>query len=96
MRTYASRLRKALGPDADYLVSESGGYAMRIPDDALDLTLAEGWSAAAEKARNSGDFSGARDLISDALALWALSLIHWRPASTWTSNSATMPKLSPS
>ncbi|MFJ5804417.1 AfsR/SARP family transcriptional regulator [Streptomyces decoyicus] len=71
MRTYASRLRKALGPDADYLVSESGGYAMRIPDDALDLTLAEGWSAAAEKARNSGDFSGARDLISDALALWA-------------------------
>ncbi|WP_328548329.1 BTAD domain-containing putative transcriptional regulator [Streptomyces platensis] len=70
MRTYASRLRKALGPDADCLISESGGYAIRVPDDALDLTLAERWAAAAEKARSSGDVSSARDLINDALALW--------------------------
>ncbi|MEU5208819.1 BTAD domain-containing putative transcriptional regulator [Streptomyces sp. NPDC020742] len=70
MRTYASRLRKALGPDSECLVSESGGYAMRIPDDALDLKLAERYAAEAEKARSSGDLSGARDLINHALALW--------------------------
>lgn len=70
MRTYASRLRKALGADAGYLVSESGGYAMRVPDDALDLRIAEKYAAEAEKARSKGHLSRAQELINDALALW--------------------------
>src|SRR6266568_5019129 len=38
VRTYASRLRKAL--DAGVLVSESGGYAVRgLPEGALDAAV---------------------------------------------------------
>ncbi|MGP3949297.1 BTAD domain-containing putative transcriptional regulator [Streptomyces sp. 7N604] len=70
LRTYASRLRKAFGPDADALVSESGGYAIRVADGCLDIALAERWAAEAEKVRSHGDRSRARDLINDALGLW--------------------------
>ncbi|MBZ4018176.1 AfsR/SARP family transcriptional regulator [Streptomyces purpurogeneiscleroticus] len=73
LRTYASRLRKALGDDADALVSESGGYALRSGrPDALDLDLdrAEALAAEAEKARASGDRCRARDLLDAALVLW--------------------------
>ncbi|MGP3984281.1 BTAD domain-containing putative transcriptional regulator [Streptomyces sp. KR80] len=70
LRTYASRLRRAFGPDADALVSESGGYAIRVTDGSLDIALAESYAAQAEKARAHGDRSGARGLINDALALW--------------------------
>ncbi|WP_339129964.1 BTAD domain-containing putative transcriptional regulator [Streptomyces sp. f51] len=69
LRTYASRLRKALG--AEVLVSESGGYAIRsLREGALDHVNAQELAADAEKARASGDLSRARDLLRDALALW--------------------------
>ncbi|MFE6421818.1 BTAD domain-containing putative transcriptional regulator [Streptomyces enissocaesilis] len=69
LRTYASRLRKILDPGV--LVSESGGYAVRLPGDgALDLDAAQDLAARAEKARNSGDLCHARDLLRRALALW--------------------------
>ncbi|MHC0433236.1 AfsR/SARP family transcriptional regulator [Streptomyces sp. O3] len=68
VRTYASRLRKALSPDV--LTSESGGYAIRLPGDALDLAVAEDLWARAEKARGASDLCRARALLNDALALW--------------------------
>ncbi|MCX5410838.1 BTAD domain-containing putative transcriptional regulator [Streptomyces sp. NBC_00059] len=68
VRTYASRLRKTLGQDT--LVSESGGYAIRIPREALDLTLAQDLAAEAEKARGGGDRCQARTLINKLLGLW--------------------------
>ncbi|MEV0575496.1 MULTISPECIES: AfsR/SARP family transcriptional regulator [unclassified Streptomyces] len=68
VRTYASRLRKTLGPLT--LASDSGGYAMRIGPGALDLTVAQDRAADAEKARASGDRCGARALLNEALALW--------------------------
>ncbi|MER5276082.1 BTAD domain-containing putative transcriptional regulator [Streptomyces sp. NPDC002809] len=68
VRTYASRLRKTLGPST--LASDSGGYAMRIGPEALDLTVAQDRAADAEKARASGDRSRARTLLNEALALW--------------------------
>lgn len=69
LRTYASRLRKALGPEV--LVSESGGYAIRsLGERALDHVRAQELAADAEKARAAGDLSRARDLLRDALALW--------------------------
>ncbi|MCQ0023189.1 tetratricopeptide repeat protein [Streptomyces somaliensis DSM 40738] len=68
LRTYASRLRKVLPPDA--LVSESGGYAIRGAPDALDLTAAQELAAQAEKARLAGDRARAAALIGEALALW--------------------------
>ncbi|NED83800.1 tetratricopeptide repeat protein [Streptomyces sp. SID11233] len=68
VRTYASRLRKVLGPQT--LVSDSGGYAMRTGPDALDVTVAEELAAGAEKARATGDRCRARVLLNKALALW--------------------------
>ncbi|MGC8920316.1 tetratricopeptide repeat protein [Streptomyces jietaisiensis] len=69
VRTYASRLRKALG--AEVLHSESGGYALRLSEgDELDLLRAQELVADAEKARSSGDLGRARALLDEALALW--------------------------
>ncbi|MBX9395021.1 tetratricopeptide repeat protein [Streptomyces sp. TRM72054] len=69
VRTYASRLRKALHPDV--LVSESGGYAIRsVGDGALDLAVAQDLAADAEKARGAGDPGRARQLLGRALELW--------------------------
>ncbi|GAA3938970.1 transcriptional regulator AfsR [Streptomyces gulbargensis] len=66
VRTYASRLRKALGPEV--LVSESGGYALRTT--ALDVTTARDLAAEAEKLRAAGDRAGARERLARALDLW--------------------------
>jgi DNA-binding SARP family transcriptional activator len=68
VRTYASRLRKALAADA--LVSESGGYALRVRRDALDLSVAQELAMEAEKARAAGDRCQARVLINKSLGLW--------------------------
>jgi DNA-binding SARP family transcriptional activator/predicted negative regulator of RcsB-dependent stress response len=66
VRTYASRLRKVLGPEV--LVSESGGYALRTA--ALDVTTAQDLAAEAEKLRAAGDRAGARERLARALDLW--------------------------
>ncbi|MFK0296116.1 AfsR/SARP family transcriptional regulator [Streptomyces sp. NPDC090442] len=68
IRTYASRLRKALGPEV--VVSESGGYGIRVPDASLDLREAERLAEEAERAASSGDRASAHRLISAALDLW--------------------------
>ncbi|MFE6727816.1 BTAD domain-containing putative transcriptional regulator [Streptomyces californicus] len=68
IRTYASRLRKILGEET--LVSESGGYALRIGRGELDLTLAQDLAVEAEKARAGGDRLQARTLINKVLGLW--------------------------
>ncbi|MFG3259353.1 BTAD domain-containing putative transcriptional regulator [Streptomyces sp. NPDC048172] len=71
LRTYASRIRKSLGADADQLVSESGGYAIRTGGEAvLDLDTAQDLATHAEKAASCGDHLRARDLYSNALAEW--------------------------
>ncbi|GGR91660.1 regulatory protein AfsR [Streptomyces humidus] len=69
VRTYASRLRKALDPRV--LVSESGGYAVRgLGQGALDLAVAQEHAAEAEKARAAGDLGRAREVLNRALGLW--------------------------
>lgn len=68
VRTYASRLRKALGPKV--LVSESGGYALRTSANALDVTGAQELGAEAEKLRAAGNRAAARDRLAEALDLW--------------------------
>ncbi|MGW2826166.1 BTAD domain-containing putative transcriptional regulator [Streptomyces sp. NPDC001443] len=69
VRTYASRLRKALDPGV--LASESGGYAIRSPGaGTLDLAVAQDLAARAEKARSAGDLGRARETLDRALALW--------------------------
>lgn len=68
LRNYASGLRKSLGPSAT-LTNESGGYAIRIEDGALDLDVAEDHAAAADRVRGS-DPQEARRLLNAALGLW--------------------------
>lgn len=69
VRTYASRLRKVLDPGV--LVSEAGGYALRLADPtALDLARARELSAQAEKAKAAQDLCRARDLLNQVLDLW--------------------------
>ncbi|MCB5170179.1 winged helix-turn-helix domain-containing protein [Streptomyces bambusae] len=68
VRTYASRLRKILAPGV--LESDAGGYAIRTSPTALDLGVARGLAAEAERARTQGDRSRARALLGKALALW--------------------------
>ncbi|GAA5066704.1 transcriptional regulator AfsR [Streptomyces similanensis] len=69
VRTYASRLRKALDPQI--LVSESGGYAVRgLGEGALDLAAAQELAAEADKARSAGDLGRAREALRGALGLW--------------------------
>src|SRR4051794_27449386 len=47
LRSYAFRLRKALGSQT--LVTDSGGYSIQIPVEALDATRVEQLAAEAEK-----------------------------------------------
>ncbi|MDQ1036924.1 DNA-binding SARP family transcriptional activator [Streptomyces sp. V3I8] len=76
VRTYASRLRKVLSPGV--LVSESGGYAIRLsdvsgpggPGGSLDVALVQELTADAEKAKAVGDLCHARALLNKALNLW--------------------------
>ncbi|MFJ3799926.1 BTAD domain-containing putative transcriptional regulator [Streptomyces sp. NPDC090088] len=68
VRTYASRLRKVMEPGA--LVSESGGYALRLPDQACDVAVARDLARQAEQMRIQGDLEHARMLLRHALGLW--------------------------
>ncbi|MFI1798003.1 AfsR/SARP family transcriptional regulator [Streptomyces sp. NPDC020379] len=70
LRTYASRLRNVLGPDGNALVSESGGYAIRVGHGCLDIDKAEHLATEAEKSRAAGDRTRARELINEALGVW--------------------------
>ncbi|WP_405804153.1 AfsR/SARP family transcriptional regulator [Streptomyces sp. NBC_01187] len=71
LRTYASRIRKALGTDAELLVSESGGYAIHTgPEVLLDLNAAHDLAMRAEKAASDGERARARELYSAALDQW--------------------------
>ncbi|WP_327290681.1 AfsR/SARP family transcriptional regulator [Streptomyces sp. NBC_01198] len=67
LRSYAFRLRKALGSET--LVTDSGGYAIAIPVEALDATLVEQLAAEAEKVRQA-DPAQARGLMVSALDMW--------------------------
>ncbi|MFF1682216.1 BTAD domain-containing putative transcriptional regulator [Streptomyces sp. NPDC058256] len=70
VRTYASRLKKTLGPEI--LVGEAGGYAIRLSGTGgtLDLAQAQELAADAEKARSAGDLCHAREVLRRALGLW--------------------------
>lgn len=67
LRSYAFRLRKVLGPEA--LITDSGGYALRVGTDALDSAVVERLAAEAEKVRAT-DPGQARELLASALELW--------------------------
>ncbi|MEO3750584.1 BTAD domain-containing putative transcriptional regulator [Streptomyces sp. B6B3] len=71
LRTYANRLRNALGPRKDVLVSQGGGYALRLgAEDRLDADRVARLTAAAEKSTAAGDLTQAHELYTEALGMW--------------------------
>jgi DNA-binding SARP family transcriptional activator len=71
VRTYVSRLRKALGPDADLISGQAGGYVLRPGTRAVsDTAIAEQAVALADAAAQSGGMEKARSLLRQALGLW--------------------------
>ncbi|MFF0724863.1 BTAD domain-containing putative transcriptional regulator [Streptomyces sp. NPDC004134] len=71
VRTYVSRLRKALGPDARLITGQAGGYVLRPGAGAVsDLAIAEQAVALADSATRDGDAERARSLLREALGLW--------------------------
>jgi len=76
VQTHVSALRRALEPGrrprapAAVLLSGHGGYQLRIEDDQLDLVAFDRAVAAAERARDRGDTSGARDEYARALGMF--------------------------
>ncbi|MEV6013387.1 BTAD domain-containing putative transcriptional regulator [Streptomyces sp. NPDC051976] len=67
LRSYAFRLRKALGPEV--LVTDSGGYSLNVDPDALDYSVVERLAAEADRQR-AADPAQARELLATALGLW--------------------------
>ncbi|MFC4592068.1 AfsR/SARP family transcriptional regulator [Sphaerisporangium corydalis] len=68
VRTYVSRLRRALGPGL--IASARGGYALRAGPGRLDLTLFQDLVTRARTARREGDAPAAAAALGDALGLW--------------------------
>ncbi|MFF3545657.1 BTAD domain-containing putative transcriptional regulator [Streptomyces platensis] len=75
VRTYISRLRGLLEPEraprqpARLLVSSGGGYALRVPGEALDAAGFEERLVTARRLRRAGDTAGAYEQLRGALAL---------------------------
>ncbi|TMR24190.1 tetratricopeptide repeat protein [Nonomuraea turkmeniaca] len=76
LRTYVSRLRTVLEPERparsrpELLTSIGRGYALRLPEDALDLTRFERGITGAEAARKGGRLREAAEGLRAALALF--------------------------
>ncbi|HEX4811764.1 MAG TPA: BTAD domain-containing putative transcriptional regulator [Nonomuraea sp.] len=76
LRTYVSRLRTVLEPERparsrpELLTSIGRGYALRLPEDALDLARFERGIVAAEAARKAGRPRESADALRTALALF--------------------------
>lgn len=72
VRTYLSRLRRALpaGESGSMIDSGRGGYALPLPPQSLDLLVFEDRVARARRARADGDSAAAAGLLREALALW--------------------------
>jgi predicted ATPase/DNA-binding SARP family transcriptional activator len=69
LRSYVSRLRSLLEPDAA-LVAQGGGYAIRIQPDQVDASRFERLVAAGRDALEQGAAVAAADHFGAALGLW--------------------------
>ncbi|MFF9486017.1 BTAD domain-containing putative transcriptional regulator [Streptomyces sp. NPDC014676] len=76
LRTYVSRLRKVLEPGREpgrppgLLVSVGDGYAIRVPEDCLDLAVFEQRVVEAKRRYAAGETAAAGELLHTALDAW--------------------------
>jgi DNA-binding SARP family transcriptional activator len=64
------RLRKSLGDSASAIVTEPGGYLIRIGPGDLDITRFEAALAAGRAAARAGSWAAAARQLAGGLALW--------------------------
>src|SRR6516162_4145320 len=69
LRSYMSRLRALLAPDAA-LVTRGGGYAVTVQPDQVDAGLFERLAATGQGALDRGDIATATTRFRQALSLW--------------------------
>ena len=69
LRSYVSRLRTQLAPDAP-LIARGGGYALEVEPDQLDASRFERLVGAARAALERGEAAVAANLFREALRLW--------------------------
>jgi DNA-binding SARP family transcriptional activator/Tfp pilus assembly protein PilF len=69
LRSYVSRLRSLLGPDA-VLAGQGGGYVITVQPDQLDAARFERLAGAARDALGRGEAGAAAGRFAEALALW--------------------------
>ncbi|MFI7142946.1 AfsR/SARP family transcriptional regulator [Streptomyces massasporeus] len=76
IRTYVSRLRRVLEPDRppsgtpQVMLSVTGGYALRVEKEAVDLAVFEDMVNEAKRARDAGNLPLAADRLHSALGTW--------------------------
>ncbi|CCK30262.1 hypothetical protein BN159_5883 [Streptomyces davaonensis JCM 4913] len=68
LRTYASRLRNALGPGV--LAARPDSYALHTSADFVDVVTCQKLVEQTEKQRAAGELASARATVDEALALW--------------------------
>jgi class 3 adenylate cyclase/tetratricopeptide (TPR) repeat protein len=68
VQVYVSRLRRLLTPGA--IESRSGGYALRLDGDRLDLTQFERLAEEGRTALSGAEWERAASLLGEALSLW--------------------------
>ncbi len=68
LRSYASRLRNALGPGV--LATLPDGYALHTSADFVDVVSCQKLVEQAEKQRATGELAAARGTMDEALSLW--------------------------
>ncbi len=69
LRSYVSRLRSLLEPEAA-LVTRGGGYAIRVDPDRVDAARFERLVGAGRDALGRGEAAAAAGRFGEALALW--------------------------
>ncbi|MEU8677793.1 BTAD domain-containing putative transcriptional regulator [Streptomyces sp. NPDC048560] len=99
LRTYVSRLRALLEPDRakgrppGVLVSVAGGYAVHVPDGALDLTVFESRLHEARELRARGAHRAARDVLRSALDAWTGAALAGVPGASAEAERARLTEL---
>jgi DNA-binding SARP family transcriptional activator/ABC-type transport system substrate-binding protein/DNA-binding beta-propeller fold protein YncE len=72
LEVYVSRLRKTLQPDGGerLLLTQAGGYLLRLEPDQLDVTRFERLLAEGRRALDARNYERASERLAEALALW--------------------------
>src|SRR5690606_34054305 len=76
LQSYVSRLRRALEPECaagavpQVLVSEAPGYALRLPDDRVDLHRFRALVGESREHTATGRYVEALAAMDEAIALW--------------------------